>query len=307
MKINKKVLIPAFATALGLSVIGGVSGAVAWYQYNSKVTANFIGVSVEDKGVLQISEDDSDYVRSIDKTGDPDKMEIKPVTFGDTASGVGTDAWMYPEAGAGEGYYLPSGNNPGWEQAAEGTDYIQFDLYFKAYENDSSVTGGKKYVAKPVYISQSFFRCLDTNGDEDASHLADQAMRVQIDVEGGANHIIAESAANINLYGGLDLDGSGDDDIYYENPFITLPNSSCHPGDVVNYGVDGETQDAKAVATYAVGATPLFTTNASGEAVHCTVTIWMEGWAMINSKAVWDPNKTAGCDVQVALQFSTAD
>ena len=54
MKINKKVLIPLFATAMGLSVIGGVSGAVAWYQYNTKVQASFMGVTTADGGVLQI-------------------------------------------------------------------------------------------------------------------------------------------------------------------------------------------------------------------------------------------------------------
>ena len=160
MKISKKVLIPVFATAMGLAVIGGVSGSVAWYQYNNKVTANFVGVSVTDKGVLQLSETGAanSFVRSVDKTGSPDKMELKPVTFGKTSEtgAVGKQGWMYPEAGAGVGYYEHEGNNPGWEKAVEGTDYIQFDLYFNAYENDSSETGGKKYLQKSVYISDYF-------------------------------------------------------------------------------------------------------------------------------------------------------
>ena len=53
MKINKKILIPVFATAMGLSAIGGISGAVAWYQYNTKVTGSWMGVSTADGGVLQ--------------------------------------------------------------------------------------------------------------------------------------------------------------------------------------------------------------------------------------------------------------
>ena len=312
MKISKKVLIPVFATAMGLAVIGGVSGSVAWYQYNNKVTANFVGVSVTDKGVLQISESASgSYVRSVDKTTDP-KLKLKPVTFGDTADGVGSkQGWMYPEAGAGVGYYEHSGNNPGWEKAVKGTDYIQFDLYFNAYENDSSATttNGKKYVQKSVRISDSFIRCLNSStGAVDANHLADQAARIQLDVEGGSSFIIAKADADIDLYGGLDLDGSGLDDVYYENPFITLPTGAVVGADVV-YGVNGEEQHAKAVTTYGTGAsaTELFKTSADENPTKVTVTIWLEGWAMISDSAIWDASKTAGCDVQVALEFTTVD
>ena len=306
MKISKKVLIPVFATAMGLSVIGGIGGAVAWYQYNSKVTANFIGVSVTDKGVLQLSQDNITYTRAVEKTTDP-KMDLKPVTFGDTADGVGSkQAWMYPESGAGVGYYGASTehpNNPHWETATAGTDYVSFDLYFKAYENDSTEVGGKKYLAKSVYISDSFLRCLDsTTHAEDSDHLADQALRIQLDVEGGSSFIIGKAGGTTALSGGLDLDGSGSFDIYYDNPFITLPTGAV-AGETVVYGVAGETQTVVGVDTYKT--TELFKTNASGEAVHVKVTIWLEGWAFIQSKATWDPNKTAGCDVQAALEFST--
>ena len=311
MKISKKVLIPVFASAMGLAVIGGVSGSVAWYQYNSKVTTNFVGVSVEDKGVLQISEDGSAWTRSIDKTGNPDKMELKPVTFGATADGMeGKDAWMYPEAGAGIGYYGADSehpNNPHWESATAGTDFVQFDLYFNAYENDSSETGGKKYVQKSVHISDSFIRCLNsTSGAVDTDHIADQAMRIQIDVDGGSSFIIAKAAANTNLYGGLDLDGTGNNDSYHNNPFITLPTGAV-VGEEIVYGVDGETQAATAISTYAVGGTELFKTSGTATPVKVTVTMWLEGWAMLNSSAIWAADKTAGCDVQVALEFTTAE
>lgn len=308
MKISKKVLIPVFATAMGLSVIGGVGGAVAWYQYNSKVSANFIGASVTDKGVLQIGTEADSLGRGVDKTVDP-HLELKPVTFGATADGaVGAQGWMYPEAGAGNGYYQKEGNNPGWEKAVNGTDYLQFDLYFNAFENDSETVGGKKYVAKNVYISNSFLRCLDHDNNHavDENHLADQALRIQLDVEGGSSWIIGKAAGTTNLYGGLDLDGSGADDVYYNNPFITLP-TGANPGDTVIYGVEDETQTVTAPSAYGTSGTPLFTTTTDPTVTHVTVTIWLEGWAMINSKATWDANKTAGCDVQAALEFTTAD
>lgn len=67
MKFNKKVFIPVLATAMGLSVIGGIAGAVAWYQYNSKVSTSFAGASVADTGVLQIGT----YQPVFDQNGDP--------------------------------------------------------------------------------------------------------------------------------------------------------------------------------------------------------------------------------------------
>ena len=231
MKISKKVLIPVFATAMGLSVIGGVGGAVAWYQYNSKVTANFIGASVTDKGVLQIGEDSAHLSRGIDKTTDP-HLQLKPVTFGATADGaVGKQGWMYPEAGAGNGYYLKGTNKPGWEKALNGIDYLQFDLYFSAYENDSATEGGKKYVAKEVYISNSFLRCLNhSTHAEDSDHKADEALRIQLDVDGGSSWIIGkgDSASTTNLFGelGLGTSNPADHDKYIDDPFITLPEGS---------------------------------------------------------------------------------
>ena len=130
-------------------------------------------------------------------------------------------------------------------------------------------------------------------------------MRIQIDGE-GFHHIIGKAASTTALNGGLDLDGSGSNDIYYENPFITLPTGAV-VGQEVKYGVEGESQPVVAASSYAVGGTELFKTSGTSTATKVTVTIWLEGWAMISSKAVWDPNKTAGCDVQVALEFATAD
>ena len=307
MKISKKVLIPVFATAMGLSVIGGIGGAVAWYQYNSKVTANFIGVSVTDKGVLQLSENGSTFTRAVDKTNYSSKMQLKPVTFGATADGVGSkQAWMYPEAGAGVGYYGASTehpNNPHWEQATAGTDYVSFDLFFNAYENDSTEDGGKKYLQKSVYISDNFIRCLDSvNHNEDTEHLANLAMRVQIDVKDGDSFIIGKEAGTTSLYGGLDLDGSGAPDKYYNNPFITLPTGAVAGQDVI-YGVNGETQVVTEVDSYK--SIPLFETTGTETPVEVHVTMWLEGWAFIEGSATWDANKTAGCEVQAALEFST--
>ena len=90
MKFNKKVLIPVCATAMGLSAIGGIAGAVAWYQYNSKVSASFVGASVADTGVLQIGHKEnanSDISWGRDFYAGDDAAKLVPVTFGALEAG----------------------------------------------------------------------------------------------------------------------------------------------------------------------------------------------------------------------------
>lgn len=138
MKLNKKVFIPVLSTALGLSVIGGITGAVAWYQYNSKVNTSFVGASVADTGVLQLGRmqpvfDDQGAEVDLDGDGEQDEAivwgreytqpksdHLIPVTFGafeekdvldENGDPTGAKvnvlpsvAYSYPEAGCGEGY-----------------------------------------------------------------------------------------------------------------------------------------------------------------------------------------------------------
>ena len=99
MKINKKILIPVFATAMGLSALGGISGAVAWYQFNTKVEASFVGASVADGGSLLISKDNgTSWDRSIVFADQAANKKLHPCTFGAmTATGaLPSNAYKHP-------------------------------------------------------------------------------------------------------------------------------------------------------------------------------------------------------------------
>ena len=117
MKISKKVLIPVFATAMGLSVIGGVSGAVAWYQYNTKVSTSWVGVTSADGGVLQIKKSTDTSWNSYADFGDATEAKLHPITFGAltaTSSLEGVTPKKHPQAGV---------TNPAnWDNAVKGTD-----------------------------------------------------------------------------------------------------------------------------------------------------------------------------------------
>ena len=334
MKINKKVLIPVFATAMGLSVIGGISGAVAWYQYNSKVTASYIGVSTADTGVLRIKEGSGSWTRAVDKG---ESNTLKPVTFDQNASHQfdTTKAWTTPEAGAGNAEalgrgayyagkeYVPATSSSaeelgyaGWLQA-DSSAFAQFDLYFDAYQtNAEEDSAGYTHVARPVFLSNHVIRCLKSDGTVDESKIADEAIRIQFDVLNSSNEITSQiitgkSASTTKMYGALDLDGSGTADKYHKTPFndVTTGTNGLD-GTEIEYGLHNIDQDVTAISSYNSASNSLFSTSGDENApTHVRVTIWLEGWALLGSatRAEWNPFAVAGCDVQVGLEFTTGE
>lgn len=348
MKINKKVLIPVFATAMGLSVIGGVGGAVAWYQYNSKVTTSFIGTSVADTGVLQIGyikEGESDITWGRDFQAMQDH-KLFPVTFGELqtvsnkANCLPDKAYMYPEAGSGEGYVNHQPSNPDfphWTEAEEGTHYYQFELYFKATQTDSTKESGSRLVARPVYITNTILNCLDKNGDDVDADKALDALRIHMEIEGSGNKLLSNTArTDLELSGAMDLDDNGEDDTYHstlwnhkladygERQYGTDAGEPILDGQEICYGIYGQTQTTEALNGYkasrdtdgsikaADASKALFTTkdDANATPIKVKFTVWLEGWEALKvsdnqTSKVWNPNLSAGCEMQFGLQFDT--
>ena len=206
--MNKKFIIPLFATVVGLSVVGGIGGAVAWYQFNTRVNASFVGTSVADSGVLQISsEQNSGYGRDVYKTNSENDNKLTPVTFGygDTTNGRGAalpdKAYCYPEAGEKD--------MEKWTEARKNYEYIQFDLYLKAQQISGNTTTD---AAVNVYLSEMFLESVDSTRTEIA-----RALRVHLavyeDLSPSApatrSFLISREGKTVNLHGNLDLDGNG--------------------------------------------------------------------------------------------------
>ena len=270
MKINKKVLIPLFATAMGLSAVGGISGAVAWYQYNSRVTASYIGASVADTGVLQIGTKATEQSAiAWGRDVNFDKSNLVPATFGAMGenNALPSNAYAYPEAGCGEGYTGHSVTDhtalEGWASAEKGKHYAQFKFYLRAYETDPAVSGGYKLVARKVYLTDLILKTVTSQKS------AEEALRVHIKA-GNSNFLISNtehsSSSPLDLYGGLDLDKNGHNDKYHAtafndnlasygnhpadregnipgtDPAEPLANSPFYDGEEMIYGVYGQTQ-----------------------------------------------------------------
>ena len=313
MKLNKKVLIPVFATAMGLSVIGGITGAVAWYQYNSRVTTSFAGASVADTGVLQIGVMETNGIKWGRDVYDLDQdNKLYPVTFGQLDEDVQpANGKMYPEAGQ-YGY-------TNWQAAQEGVHYFQFELYFRALqanpdENDSGYTA----VERNVYITDSILKCVKLDGtSDDDDKVAEEALRIHLQIEGQDDVMLSKTATELDLFGPLDLDRNNEPDTYHDTLFNTLP-AGVSDGDPIEYGVNGEKQETAAIDNallasrdsdgHISGGTPLFhTTDNENAPVKVVMTVWLEGWSLLHqaTRAEWNPYYTAGTRVQAGLQFDT--
>ena len=286
MKISKKVLIPVFATAMGLSVIGGISGAVAWYQYNTKVQTSFMGVTTADGGVLQIKkEGESTWGRFANYGSSSDKKALHPVTFGamNSNSALPEKAYKHPHAG------YETRQMTSWDDAAEGTDYWQMKFSIQALKLDED---SHEYVAvaAPVHLEELI---LDS---EAAGQSVAEAVRIHISA-GESNKLYSKTAGTIDTHGNLDLDKDGSADIkggyawdYSEDP--------------IDYGDGGQQASLALTASTTLDSSNLlFNVPASG--LEVTITVWLEGWQKINSSAIWDATRDADVDIKFGMKLAT--
>ena len=229
MKKNK-VIIPLLATVAGLSIVGGIGGAVAWYQYNTRVNASFIGSSVAESGVLQIRNEGGEWGRDAYYKGDPTLVQnFSPVTFGytlpgeqkvihandplpnnDTTSAGRTIAFAYPEAGKGDYSY--------WTQVTPGKEFVSYKIYLRALEVDTLPSAEDQFndASKEVFLSQVI---LDGNkkmtGGENPTYNEEiqKALRLHLSVKDGSttkNFLISRGGDTVDLYSNtLDLDADG--------------------------------------------------------------------------------------------------
>ena len=316
MKMNKKLIVPFLATVVGLSISGGLGGAFAWYQFNSQVRTAFIGTSTADTELFQIG-----YVDPNDSTKmiwGRDRIlpntNLIPVTFDQVdGNSIPVTAYGRPEAGK----QLGTGYEKGWKVIANGSGYYQYDIYFRTLVSDPTSEGdtskgiapGYKLVAnKKVFLTKLTLE--DADHPDDDSYIAN-ALRVHLNVagEGGYKKLISKNAtSNLNLFGKLDLDGDKKNDTYDVDPWETGYNQE------VTYGVNEHKQTTVGISDVVKGSTEtgdtklICKTTDGTEMVKLTVTVYLEGWALLNVGAtnpsnLWNPYLNSGMGVHVGMIF----
>lgn len=277
MKINKKLLIPVFATAMGLSVIGGVSGAVAWYQYNTKAEASWVGASVADGGSLLISEDGSQWERSIVFDASNTSKTLHPVTFpGFDGSGTPSGAKKHPEYGQVD--------TDEWADAVEGTDYYQYTFYLKAMK---IVNNEYKSVAMDVKIKEFILTTVESTKTDAA-----KAIRANF-ATSSVSKTYALVGGSTTCSGSLDL--NGDEQADYQAGYAWTDGFK----DPLTYG-DGNPNYS---STELAADVEFLTVPADG--VEITLTLWMEGWHSYASgdMSMWEPQNTGGATIRFGVTF----
>ena len=319
-KISKKIVIPFVSTVMGFALIGGIGGSFAWYQYNSRATASFIGTSVAQGGSLQISNDGTNFGRNVYPYS-TNKQQLFPVTFGKMGANNALPANAYYEPHYGQVDFTT------WKQAAAGSQYVQFDVYLRTMVADGTAESGYVRAAMPVYLDQIVL------ADATSTKIASEALRVHIAVEGGSNFLISHgTVTDMPLYGTLDLDGvegadKQGDYIFDEGYDTSLIYGQVYDGQNPTNPTQTCTAAANMVVTRESDGTIDPTTNASklicttltqaeyeansNKDVKMTVTVWLEGWQQYNfdanNPAMWNPSKTGFTDVNVGLRFDVGD
>jgi len=98
MKTNKaKMIVATLGIVAGAATVGSISGTVAWFQYNTRVTAAYVGTSASVSRNLQIRIQDSnfdagDYYSATNENNWKTNLEVKDITDYLTEKSKLTDA-----------------------------------------------------------------------------------------------------------------------------------------------------------------------------------------------------------------------
>ena len=320
MKFNKKITVTALSTVLGLGLVGSISGAVAWYQYSTRATTSIIGTSTGKGGTLQISKDGgSTWARDLHSSdlmpaGDTFKG-FAPVTFGgfdgtDTSASLPSKAYKEPaRVNTLEGQTNWYDN---WKEATKNVDYLEYTVNLQALQLTENATAGAadyKRVEKPVYLSNITLADVSDDGTRNPQII--NSIRVHIavhDVDGDRGYLLSVAdfaTTGLKTHGALDLDGvdGNDKEAGYEWAVSDDP-------EVLDYG-DADGILKSYASTAMVGPThPIAKTPATDSTqTTITVTIWSEGWSLLDSEtsAMWDPTKHYAANFHVGLTFDVGD
>ena len=265
--LNKnKIVVSALALAIGASLVGSVSGTIAWYQYSTRANVSFIGKSGGFSGNLQmrfVSEATNDNAwrtritwqemnNELAATGYATK--IVPMTFGgmDKEAAISNDGYIQPRLGVA--------SMSSWYSAAK-VNYAQFQLQLRYNSRDGVEEGDPavdaKNVAKAVYLSKLLIQ--QDGGDAAAKGDLSNAIRVHIKTSDGtttSNKLISKLGKDVVTSSRLDIDGDGKlDQTYPEGDEFGFgyTNSERNTLSYVRYGDNGVQKSYAAVSDFADG------------------------------------------------------
>jgi len=303
MKINKKLIVSSLASAMGLSIVGAITGTVAWYQYSTRSTVAMIGVSAKTAANLQIKVGDGEYKADLTVAdintylADQSKnANLSPVTSGEQAKNAALAGLKaHPLYKVFDDQYWGAANQEA---------YLVLPLTLKWTGEIEGVAQSASN--KKIWVNDALFQA--DSGNPSGKGDMSTALRVHI-AAGSTYMLLSKEGVDTNVYGNLDLNRDG----VLDSSDVTWKDFQTGTASV--YGADSKVQEAydkddvKPTIDNAgnpTGGVVLGTTNGSGE-LALTVTIWLEGWQIFGSDATadWDENTYVGAKFDLGLEFVT--
>ena len=240
MKIKKKsIIIPAFALLIGASLVGSITGTVAWYQFSTRVDTAYVGVAGGTSGNLQMrlkGVQGAEWLTRLTKEDIKSYLadagygsKVAPVTPGalDKDGALPEDFYSNPVVGYGP--------YEKWIKASN-ANFVQIPLELRYIERDgvNKEVNGKQVddeeIAKDVYLTdlliQEDHRNENGKGDlSDAIRFHVQAYQADSLEVGGdnkvdgseVNRLVSKKGGTMLAQGKLDLDGDSHLDKNYLN------------------------------------------------------------------------------------------
>ena len=310
---RSKIIISSLIALTGVTLASTVTSTVAWFQYVTRNTVAYTGTTAHCSKMLQMAVEPAagDPTWKTDLLqADLPEADFEPLTTGVQNKNTAL-AHLYRSPDYRQGAYP-------WYSAPAGS-YSQFTLLLKVADVDEDYgTVNQKYLANDVYLTNLTIQNASTNNNIDL----EEAVRVHFDVEtpGVAAHkyfLFAKTSTMTIVGGNLDVNNDGAlDKAGYE-----WSSELCMYGAAESAQTSYASTDTSVIGTESssgsiTGGTSFGKTSAtSGSYLKITVTIWVEGWALLqqgvsgnqdsaaSSHAIWDSATYTAKSFNVGMTF----
>lgn len=331
--MKKKIIIPAFALLIGTALAGSVSSTIAWYQYSTRTTAAYVGVTSGSSENLQMRFKKDNQGAEVGWTSriTYQQMEeyLDDVNIGYDMLPITSGALTKDAALPNKLYQNPIAGikaQTSWKEATA-ANYVVIPLEFRYVKRDGQIENGadaeftnKKVNLNEVHIAQRF-------GDENDHSDISKAIRVHFsaindsadatDPDNFTNALISKNGETIDTHGPLDLDSEPGNDYTYE---LDKYGFKSQTKEYIDYGAGQQSaykapnQEAQTpIAPIEIGTTGAV----AGKYLSVNVTIWVEGWQKLTQPAVgnqqaqesaiWDLEQFVASEYEIGFEFEAVD
>lgn len=197
-----KISISALAICTTASIVGAITGTVAWFQYSTRAQVAYTGTTMHCSQNLRISLDGNTWKTELQSSDTQNYLlnhgrndtALKPVTTGEHKKDEKINGFKRNPI-----YQFNHMEN--WIEA-DTSDYVTFPLRLKVV--DVNGKSGEYLLEKKIYLSDLTIVTSDNNPA--IKYDITDALRVHYDI-GDFHATIANQEYNVNTYGALDLDG----------------------------------------------------------------------------------------------------